>query len=255
MLIKQITLDARTTSSLDWQWAYPEAEKWAAIGYLLYWKLDLGLFSQLLHPIKNETQCRTLGLALEHFAKSLGQTFEKVSLGLSLYQGSLDFSKEIPTRVLEDPYPTEKLLYQLYCRDLALDYLNILIAYLPHAIQPFITANDMALPFLAAKEKHGALQIAFEREGELFFQQDKESTIGICLPAADCYDPKTYQQLEEIIHLLNTQKKKYRIISEGELTMEWDLLDTLYVAPEGVSAQGERKLRGFEAAGGVVEMI
>ncbi len=77
-------------------------------------------------------------------------------------------------------------------------------------------------------------------------------TSAILLPQDHACSAGVLEKLNELILQLEDGQIPYRLIPEPLLTEEWDGIETLFVIPEAVSAQGKRMLQGFEIAGGEV---
>lgn len=164
----KITLDGHADASLDWRTAIESAKKYTNEGYRLFWELNLGLFDGLSAPLFDQTQFMTLGLSIQHFRNTIWKEFHQYSIGISLYQGSIDFSKQFKwdshqikelQEWLQERFLTTDLfnfetqlsvanfngitpellqqnrigrgLFSLYCCDAAVDYLNLFAGQLP----------------------------------------------------------------------------------------------------------------------------
>jgi len=163
-----IRIDGGLKSDLLWKEAKKEAQKHVSQGYQIFWELDFGIFSSLKHPLSHASQFLSLKLAADHFYNAFWEEFEKHTVGISLYRGSLDFSKdflwneeqELGLREwLEELFKTPETLnhelltsfhhfseikhenvpesergrqlLQLYCRDVLTAYLTLLLNPLP----------------------------------------------------------------------------------------------------------------------------
>jgi hypothetical protein len=157
-----ITLDGRTQADLDWKNARKEAQFAIEKGYALMWDLQLGLFDRLQHPLTHQTQFLSLTLSLEHFRDSLWKEFKSQTLGISLFRGSVDFSRGFSWDIdqkqsfnewLQEIYDpsTESLdfcqleqhdegqqLIRLFCRDVAVEYLALLASRLPDSLPTYL---------------------------------------------------------------------------------------------------------------------
>ena len=47
-------------------------------------------------------------------------------------------------------------------------------------------------------------------------------------------------------------EKPFRVISEAFLTEDWEGIDVLHVLEVALTSQGVRKIKGFEATGGII---
>ena len=94
--IMLIDLEGGLRATLDWKAARQRAIDGAALGKGIFWKIHLGLFSQLFYPLENQMQHQSLKLSLEHFKETLWSEFKERTVGLCIYQGDLDFSLHFP---------------------------------------------------------------------------------------------------------------------------------------------------------------
>lgn len=90
-----IKLDGRANSALDWRRQAVEARSHIAQGLKLFWELDLGLFESLQSSIFDQTQYMTLSLSLQHFRDTLWREFQKDTIAISIFQGSIDFTQQL----------------------------------------------------------------------------------------------------------------------------------------------------------------
>lgn len=276
----RIALDGRMRTHLDWRNAIEQAETYRQRGLKLLWDLDLGLFTRLPLPFANETQFRALALAVDHFLNDLWPKFMDDTLALNIYRGSADFSQGFPwcherQEAFQDWLGNSRsdtlLARRLFCRETCVQYLEFLIGGFPATLQPMLMLDAHFLGSAAeaaqllAREKlsrfvtavrGGLLPIReLSWEGSLtefgFVGRKKSSfqpievRLGICVNP-DYVEPGIAQALEEAVK----KKIPFRILSETYLTSEWEGLDEIVVG--SVSAEGQRKLQGFIAAGGVV---
>lgn len=90
----RITIDGTIKSDLSWEKERAAATVYTAQGLQIFWEIDLGLLTFLQHGLGNRTQFLSLTLSLEHFCCSLWQEFRKQTVGLCLYRGPIDFSRD-----------------------------------------------------------------------------------------------------------------------------------------------------------------
>lgn len=213
-----IQLDGQVQSSLDWKNPREEALRCIEKGLKLFWEIDLGLFSNLKLPLFNQTQYLSLSLALEHFRNTLWKEFHEHTIGLSLYRGSLDFSKDLAwneeqhlnmqgwlfdhfhnveelSQEIQIPLKTfsevtentmrksarGRSLLALYSRNAATDYLGLLLNSLPDALQVFL--------LLDASEVKSPLECAFLLHRERF-DRFQLAIKNCCVP----YDGLTWEK-------------------------------------------------------------
>lgn len=273
-----IKLDGSLKSDLSWGAQKKLAEKSKNI----LWEIDLGLFSGLQLPLSDETQSKSLRLSLDVFHRDIWEKYQDRSLGLCVYRGSADFTKEffdfeqlqdwlrdafsrdiglftretgieaqgfeeIDEAVLRQNEVGAHLL-NLFCCQSCVEYLDFLCQDLPDSLPLFVeldTKGVKNVEQITSRER-------FERFHLLPEKKEEPSNIAICLPPISKILPSQNRGLTEAIDDLNRRKLHFRIIPEPYLTMEWDGLDYLLYIPEGLSDLGERKLQGFCAAGGTV---
>ncbi len=298
-----IYLDGRVQADLNWSKAREHARQAVDQGYALMWDMRLGLFDGLTKPLGNQSQFLSLTLSLEHFRDSLWQEFKKQTVGVSLFRGQADFTRGFPwdehqeTNLkgwLQDlgyssllpshfgelyQHPEGRRLVQIFCRDVAIEYLKLLASRIPDTLPVylFLDATCFSHSLLSQTqslnpERFENLNLVLKGSSLPFavlgwrnptpygysggtlcdLPSEAETTIGICLPPPLFYLSHHYSGLEEAISALNQRHLSFKLIAENQLTSQWDGLDTLIYSPGGLSSQGKRKLQGFCAAGGIV---
>jgi hypothetical protein len=88
----RIQLDGRIKADLSWKKEREAALAYITQGLRIFWEIDLGIQSNLAHPLSNKTQYLSLSLSLDHFCTTIWKDFQKETVGLCLYRGTLDFS-------------------------------------------------------------------------------------------------------------------------------------------------------------------
>lgn len=262
-----INLDAALKASLDWKKEITASQEAIEQGSKILWKIDFGLFDRLQYSLASQQQFQGLRLAIEHFQSEIWGQFAETSLGVVLYEGSLDKIENlncdsIQTWAFErfeecntnEISTDDNFLRALFCRDVALDYLKQLASQMPFGVDCFIqpqiseTMSHIEQAIFLNEECYRPLHIC---ELNVNFS----ANIGVCLPAITSYYPESHRQLEIAIQQLRLKGFPYRCIAEEALITCIEGLDELYVAPLGLSAQGKRKLQGFIAAGGQVHYL
>lgn len=222
-----IVLDGKMHSELDWAEQIKQAEKLNEV----VWKLDLGLFARLTHPLQHQMQFLSLKLSIDHFLDRIWTPFADKTTGLCLYEGDVFFEG--------------------HDRLEAADYLTLLAGSIPDELRVFIklTADPglsrAACARLFSNEPFERIEIV--SEPDLF---PRSASVAVYLQAE--VDPK---RLEEAVEVLDALKRPWRVIAESRLTLEWDGLDELLVIPEALTDSGKRMIQGFLAAGGEVREI
>ena len=319
----KIFLEGGMKSDLEWNRARVDALKYIEKGYMIVWEINLGLFSELTCPLSNQTQYLSLSLSIEHFRDSLWKEFGDKSLGLIIYRGSADFSSCLTLDIqqlenlkewLQDIFVDEQnfksetgievsslqeihpdilmksksghLLLSLFCRNMAVEYMNLLTNRLPDTLPRYVILDvhslaedplwqvqilnvevfdslnlivdgatvplsfigyDKRSPYGFFGSENPALIDAIDSEETQ--RQDRE-TIGVCVPSPILCRPSHYRNLRETLQALIENGQSFRIIPESMLITNWDGLDFILFVPESLSYQGKRKLQGFCAAGG-----
>lgn len=311
----RITLDGTVKSDLKWEKEREAAAVYIKQGLRILWEMRLGLFNHLEKPIGNQSQLLSLCLSLEHFRDSLWKAFRNHTLGLCVYRGAADYKLGFPWDAeqqanlqdwLKDRFidfssfldetgcyisafneitpgllsSTEKgaNVLSLFCRDVAGEYLDLLVDRLPDTLKCFALLDESCIvdPLLRAQltthERYPGLVLGIKSgaAGQDAFtwapsgllgsspdpiQKFSAVNTGICLPSIKECRPSYWKGLADALARLENKSIPYRIIPEASLTTEWDGLDYLIVSSKNLSMQGRRKLQGFCAAGGVVVAI
>lgn len=185
-----IHLDGRMQADLSWCEAKELARASIAQSRSLFWQIDLGLFSALPLPLTNQTQCRSLGIALNHFHDEIWPEFRSHSIGVGFYCDSADFTDQIPwdleqeeafrkwiqaafqdretlvseTRIVIESfeevtkekfknYESGRALLSRYCSDVTASYLSLLAAHLSADIPVYLLLDveKITSPLLQAQ--------------------------------------------------------------------------------------------------------
>jgi hypothetical protein len=293
-----IYCNGRTDSTLDWREQKLLAKKYVESGLQVFWELDLGLFTHLKAPLLDQTQFYSLGLSLKHFRETLWTEFRDQTVGVSLYKGTfayedywvwdqkqteslqvwlqdvfldvLMFQKETKVQISEWAEATPALLnssaegkklLQIFCRNSAVEYVEMLAEQLPAdlAICMLFEEGRVLDPLLQArmfaKDRFERI-IRVDVSGKINVRlYDEKASVGICLPPMNCNKPSQYEGLEDSIKWLEEHRMAFRFVSEPYLTTDWHRLDYLLVVSNGITPLTMRKLRGFCAAGGLVVVV
>jgi hypothetical protein len=243
-----ITLDAKTTSALDWTKARTEALQKIATGKKILWHLDFGCFRDFMKPISNQEQFLALTLAVDHFISTLSNEFRSYSKGMLIYQGPADFAETIPVGEIEGTDPLER---SLKARNIASDYLQQLITKLPDTISAYIAFDRMASDALITDLSHdpsayGRLKILPDAHS---WSPEADLSTGLLMPPMHLTQSVHLESFRNVDRVIDLQYKK---IPESRLIHHWSGLDRLYYVEGALSSQGRRQLQGFIAAGGEV---
>jgi hypothetical protein len=164
-------------------------------------------------------------LAIDQFAKIWKKG------GVVLYRGSLDILKKINEG-------------DVAAANIFGDLLHRLASFLPDEATPYCLIDHSSFgkartAQLLSKARFCHIQLSLE---------ENRSPKGILLPSDEACTPEILAKLE----ILMEKVGPHRMIPETRLNEMWDGLDEIHVIEEAVSAQGERHLKGFIAAGGVL---
>ncbi len=176
-----IKLDGSLKADLNWENKKKLAKEAIEKGYKIFWEIELGLFSRLPLPFYDETQGKSLKLSLEIFHQEIWEAFKEDSLGLCLYRGSADFTKDFPWTAEERDLLRERLekvydipqfnretglqirdfadiderllkqnpngqhLMNLFCCDFCVDYLDFICQDLPDSLPLFVLLDAGAI--------------------------------------------------------------------------------------------------------------
>jgi hypothetical protein len=243
-----ITLDAKTSSTLDWAKARTEALQKMAIGKKILWHLDFGCFKHLLKPLSSQEQFLPLTLAVDHFISSLWNEFRTYSRGVLVYRGSADFATEIPASEIEG---VDSLERSIRARNMASDYLQQLITKLPDSIPAYLafeSAGEDALVNALSYDPsaYGRIKIL---PNENAWNPEADAAVGVLMPSITQWQRS---HLEPFRAIADQIQEPYKRIPETRLIHHWSGLDRLYYVEQTLSPQGKRQLQGFIAAGGEV---
>ncbi len=184
-----------------------------------------------------------------------------------------------PKDLLQNEYG-ENLL-RFLCLAQALDYFEILSARFPSDLLPYVLFDASAIQSrlhcyqLLDHEAFDFIQIGLKNAPFQFphaigwksagypngFIGDHPvsyppsnsfSSLGICVPSRRLLDPAVISRYEKILDFLEPIENT-RYLSERNLTLDWEALDTLIVFE--VEDLTKRKLEGFIAAGGEIIFV
>ncbi|CDZ81011.1 hypothetical protein BN1013_01539 [Candidatus Rubidus massiliensis] len=313
-----LSIDGRIKSALDWDYAKQIAHECVRKNVKIFWDLDLGLFADLKNGINHESYLLSFNLSLRHFVDGLWKEFKHHTIGLNIYRGTLNFSDNFPwdeiqfrnlKKWLQERFVTletlqeetqlpitsweainvksfeqnhlGKHLLDLYCRDVTVEYIQLIQAKIPDGITCYmmIDASSVKDPFFQSNLLH----------------EDKFDRIQLCVKGAkipfsglgwDCYHPNGFISTKELergnekiithaisfpdhyinkLHSLNTltslftkleeQNILFSIIPEEKIMSSCEGIDYIFASNKGTSFRGKRQLLGFCAAGGTVVYI
>lgn len=224
-------------------------------------------------------QEHTIGVILAHLDLSFKTHFDQ-----NLTE--LDFQEWVQTKCAvapkEIPERYTLRLQELYFRDVTAEFLVLLANRLPPSITAFVLfdAKKITSPLdfaqLTAQDRFERLKLALKnplfptnttvwQKGDDTFGyigrelpspgKIKKPTVGILMPSCEVVDPYYFQDIEKIFDLLFEQKTYFKVVPEEFLTTEWDGLDKLIIPSAQLSQGTMRKLQGFSAAGGEIQVV
>ena len=241
----------------------------------ILWEFDLGL-AHPFFPIDDELRFKALVLALKHFSQTIWPKYKDQTLGAILYRGSAEFSLNFlwteqqrenkRAWVLERGGVSNDLLFSA---DAFAAYFQLLAHSLPDELPLLLCFDERFLSSIAralnllTKERFEHFLIAVRSKNwpmpglrwdeETLYFHPIQASFGICLPEAASMTEELLNQIDETIRRYDEMNLAYRVIPEAFLAEQWEGVDEICIFPEAMSPQGARKLRGFVAAGGVVE--
>ena len=182
-----ITLNGGVRSDLKWEKERHLALEAIHHGLVIMWKIELGLFSQLSQPIRHQAQFLSLTLSLEHFRDTLWKEFQAHSIGVCLFQGSVDFTigfewdphqEHTLQEWLQEKAPPHlaslslgllqlqeegRALLRLFCRDVAIEYIRLLATRIPDALPVFLYLDATAFSHSPSQQLQLLHPQCFER--------------------------------------------------------------------------------------------
>lgn len=265
-----IPLSCKPSDPLDWDiQSFPQEGP-------LFFRFDLGLEAPYF-PIDDEMQFQSLSLALTKFTQEIWPLYQDRIRGAVLYRGSADFSacfswtekqkENWEVWIGERPAGTDAQLRRLFCADAFAHYFQMLAHRLPDEMPLYLLLDGTGIGSIA--ERHQLLsRERFEHflvatkglpftnglvwDGEEIREPQDKPPHALCFPEERSCSGAILEKMEQSIRRFETP---FRVIPEAFLTEEWEGVDALYVFKEMLSPQGDRKVKGFLATGGVVHWI
>ncbi|HAB98707.1 MAG TPA: hypothetical protein DCE71_02660 [Parachlamydiales bacterium] len=254
----------------DLSWTVPSTTK------KILWRFVFDLEAPFF-PLTDEQRFQALALACKHFSQTIWPLYKEQSLGGILFQGSADFHSHFLWNDLQKTnYETwteqnKNAHPQFFCADALSSYCQLLAHHLPDELPLVLCFDASPLPSLTralnllSRERFEHFLIAIQAPRwpmpSLRYNQDGLSFLplsaltGLCFPKNECMTEETFFEIDKIIDALYESNHPFRVVFEEFLAEQWDGLDEIQVLPHSLSAQGRRKLLGFEAAGGTVREL
>ncbi len=265
-----IELDGRVGSDLDWNSQIEQATLLASRGANILWKLNLGLFADLPHPLSNESQLLTLRLSVDHFCQTIWARFKTSTIGVVLYEGDVTFSDLTEVHFEEWKFEhnaqhlNPEVAHAYYRRDVAAEYLVHFVGFMPESLRIFLMLSvPDTLPLSVAiallnpdrfdriqwiLEGRHILNASLARQGNKLVPISlKHHSAGFCVPF-----PEWMPDQPNSVDALIEKHPNIRLVAEGAIISNWELLDEIYVLENFLTPFGKRQLLGFNAAGGLI---
>lgn len=244
------TLDASSSSRLDWKSADQFVEKCRSYASYALWELEGG-FS--LETFRDEAFFLTFELAVEHFVNTVWSSYKEISLGVVLFKGPIEkyielqhdlkliasrFPEDVAIFVLLD---TERLIHPSHFFSFARQ--DLLMHFYPVIKGKWAEKFSTSLPCLGWD--HGNSPFGYFSSSIFPQKKGERQELAILYPQDEA--------LEEIDRVISElQGKCFRMLPESLLDQEWEGIDDLIVFSSSLKERGRRKLMGFCAAGGRV---
>lgn len=217
-----------------------------------YFELDLGL-DEPYFPLEDPARFNALKAGLEHFRKNVfpHHPVPKVIL----MRRSANFAdhflwtermeENFKARLKTLPDLKREHALRLFCAESFVMYAQMLCHSLPDEISVELALDPTGVGSMAE-----TLQLLSPDRFEHFEINALHfsSNVGVCFPPDEVCSKEVLERIDRLLHKLSS----YRPVYESLLTEQWDGLDEIYVFEGNVTELGERKLLGFEAAGGKV---
>lgn len=266
-----IELPGKLSDSLDWSAALGQA---AQQKDPIIWRFDIGL-ENLYFPLEDEMTFQAIAAALDQFTKEVWPQYAETTKGAILYAGSGDFGRAFlwSEKQKENfamwmkgrPSLPDTLQKKLFCADAFAHYFQMLSHRLPDEMPLFLffdaagcgSIGEKHLLFSGDRFDHFDLGLKdVPHFSGLYWESHQVKPASREVREAVCF-PHESQCSESILAaaeaLMLSITRPFRVIPEIFLTEQWEGIDVLYVVKEALTAQGIRKLKGFEAAGGRIE--
>ena len=279
--IIQITLDAGFKSDIIWDVEQKKAEDAVQRGKKIVWEFDFGCTNPLGFRLQDPIQWNTSQVAIEHFVRSIWPKYEKETVRISLFRGSIDWIhylywdemqrdhfhrwkrvSRIPgasTCSLEAISQTKenRRILSLYATEQLSNYLHSLGSHLPEEVMrcATFTINEHTSIWHAAQAlsrerfPHIAIDVPYTAISSL---QEYQSPIALCLPQDQYLNEEVGEIWESIYIELEKKSIPFRVLTETFLAEDWAGLEKIIVLTNSLSEFGKRQLQGFAISGGQI---
>jgi hypothetical protein len=258
-----VRLPAGPADPLLWEEPVAQAHQLSSV----VWDLDLGL-EEPYFPLEDEMRFQGAVLALRQFSSQIWPAFRKVTAALVLYRGPADFqalfswteTQQARFRDWLEGRAESEALRREFASAAFCHYFQMLAHQLPDELPLLLLldfegwvsqtevlrllTNERFGHFTVAARGATALVQGYEWTDRGVILRRIDASCGLVLPESRQWDGQFDALLRD--------GAPVRVVSELFLAEEWEGLDTLWFIPGSLQPQGERKLKGFAAAGGVV---
>jgi len=265
-----IELPSEPHDTLDWSSEIAEARAAVLSGQKIFWKFRLGL-EHPFFPLEDELRFQSLSLALTQFSKEVWPEFQDTSFGLCLYRGSADLppvfswterqKEAYAAWIADEELADDGSAKQSFCLEAFAVYFQMLSHRLPDEANVFLlfdiggfrTASSVFAALSKERFEHFSLALrgkdlpreGFRWEEGAIRYHSIDSTVGLVFPEKRGAGTVFEAALAKI-------EGPVKVVFESFLSEEWEGLDQLLVLSEALSPQGQRMLKGFQAAGGEI---
>lgn len=265
-----ILVDLPCQPHSDLNWTLPSISK------KILWNFQFGLETPFF-PLTDELRFQALSASCRHFSETLWPAYKDQTIGGILYQGSADFFANFLWNDLQKTnqeqwqkrFPSAHP--QFFSADAFASYFQLLAHLLPDEL-PLILCMDIrqiqslsrSLNLVSRERfEHFLLAVRGEKWPQDAYLWDERSltfhpqaaTIGLCFPQSSSFTEEKFFEFDKILFDMYESKQPFRVVFEEFLTEQWENLDEIWIVSGSLSLHGQRKLKGFEAAGGTVKEI
>lgn len=277
----QIPIDASVTSDIVWDIEQKRAEQAAQEGKKIVWDFDFGCTNPQGFRLQDPLQWNTSRLAMEYFVGSIWPKYEKETLGVSLYRGTIDWIHHLywDEAQKEHFYRWKKIsrisgassssldqishtvetrhVLCLYASEQLANYLHSLGSYLPEEVTRLatFTPNQYTSIWRAAQAlsrerfPHILIDIMYAPISSL---HNSQNSIALCLPQDQYLNEEIGEIWESLYRGLEKKSIPFRVIPETFLAEDWSGLEKIIVLTNSLSEFGKRQLLGFAISGGQI---
>ncbi len=237
--------------------------KWEGVKKGTDWFLDFG-FNDKLPLFDQKTPFSSYAIAIDEFLNRFCDDECEELNKVYLFRGtlkhacsmvwSLGFEEDFES--WKGEHPLTDNLRDFYAIQVFSEYLHRLAAALPDRFEAYVhfqvSSDDSPSLIAQMTSLEHFPYIKVEVEGHPYFSPEREelATVGVVFPPLAFAEEQAFVDIDALLEGLNDLDLLFRLVPESHLTEEWCGLDDLILFSNYLSPQGERKARGFVAAGG-----